>query len=141
MKLLLEISLIFAVCLAGQGLAALLPFPFPSSVMAMVLLFLLLLIKLIKPRQIENFSGFLLKNMALLFIPSGVGILESLDALRGSILPLLVICLVTTVLTFAVTACTVHGVILLQEAVCRRAEENKCGMSKGLAGKEDILHD
>ncbi len=141
MKLLLEISLIFAVCLAGQGFAALLPFPFPSSVMAMVLLFLLLMTKLVKPRQIENFSGFLLKNMALLFIPSGVGILESLDALRGSILPLLVICLVTTVLTFAATAYTVHGVILLQEAVRRRAAEKQYVMSEELAGEEEILHD
>ncbi len=138
MKLLLEISLIFAVCLAGQGLAALLPFPFPSSVMAMVLLFLLLSMKLVKPRQIENFSGFLLKNMALLFIPSGVGILESLDALRGSVLPLLVICMVTTVLTFAVTAYTVHGVILLQEASRRKSLKNEDGMPEEPAGKENF---
>lgn len=138
MKLLLEISLIFAVCLAGQGLAALLPFPFPSSVMAMVLLFLLLSMKLVKPRQIENFSGFLLKNMALLFIPSGVGILESLDALRGSVLPLLVICMVTTVLTFAVTAYTVHGVILLQEASRRKSSKNEDGTPEEPAGKENF---
>ncbi len=141
MKLLLEISLIFAVCLAGQGLAALLPFPFPSSVMAMVLLFLLLALKLVKPRQIENFSSFLLKNMALLFIPSGVGILESLDALRGSILPLLVICLVTTVLTFAATAYTVRGVILLQETVRRKSAKSEDGTSEGLAGKEELTND
>lgn len=120
MKLLLEISVIFLVCLAGQGIAGLLPFPFPSSVLAMILLFLLLVSKLIKPGHIENFSSFLLKNMSILFIPSGVGIVESYGALQGNILPLLAICLITTVLTFAVTAYTVHGVILLQQKFCKK---------------------
>lgn len=120
MKVLLEISIIFVVCLVGQGIAGLLPFPFPASVLAMILLFLLLAFRLIKPGHIENFASFLLKNMAILFIPSGVGILESVHALQGNVLPLVAVCLITTVLTFAVTAYTVHGVILLQQKFSRK---------------------
>lgn len=120
MKVLLEISVIFVICLVGQGIAGLLPFPFPASVLAMILLFLLLAFRLIKPGHIENFASFLLKNMAILFIPSGVGILESVHALQGNVLPLVAVCLITTVLTFAVTAYTVHGVILLQQKFSRK---------------------
>ena len=43
MHILTELSLIFALCLAGEGIAALLPVAFPASVISMVLLMVLLL--------------------------------------------------------------------------------------------------
>lgn len=138
MKILLEISLIFVICLVGQAISAILPFPFPSSVLAMILLFLLLAVRLIKPTQIEKFSSFLLKNMAILFIPSGVGILESVHALQGNILPLLAVCVITTILTFAVTAFTVHGVIVLQQKLQKKKPTQSCvGKGNAVRGCND----
>ncbi|MEM1484607.1 CidA/LrgA family protein [Oscillospiraceae bacterium PP1C4] len=115
MKIMTQIGVLFAVCLAGTGISALLPFPFPASVAAMILLLIFLLYGLVKPAQVEELCDFLLKNMIILFIPAGVGLLENLSVLGAYLLPLFVVCLITTVLTFAVTAFTVSGVIWLQE--------------------------
>ena len=81
----------------------------------MVILFVLLLTGAVKPARLGESSDFLLKNMAILFIPSGVGILEQYAFVREHILKLAAICLITTLLTFVVTAFTVLGVIRLQK--------------------------
>ena len=71
MSVLAQICVIFAVCLASEGIAAVLPFSFPASVIGMILLFLLLLSGLLKIDHIREKSDFLLANMAFFFIPAG----------------------------------------------------------------------
>ena len=80
----------------------------------MVLLFLLLCTGALKLRQIEDAAELLTKNMAFFFIPAGVGILEQLPLLLENLGPLAVICVVTTVLTFAASSGTVRLVLWLQ---------------------------
>lgn len=53
-----QIGIVLAVCLVGEGIAALLPIPFPASVISMVLLFLLLATKLLRPHHIKRKSIF-----------------------------------------------------------------------------------
>ena len=53
MSLMGELGLIFAVCLAGELIAALLPVAFPASVISMVLLMLLLLCGVVKEGHIS----------------------------------------------------------------------------------------
>ena len=60
MHILTELSLIFALCLAGEGIAALLPVAFPASVISMLLLMALLLTGVVKERRIQTVSRFLL---------------------------------------------------------------------------------
>ena len=115
MKIITQIGVLFGVCLGGVGISAVLPFPFPSSVSAMLLLFLLLLCRVIKPEQIDEIAGFLTKNMAILFLPAAVGIIESLDILRDSGIQILIICLVSTLLTFGVTATVVSLLMRLAD--------------------------
>lgn len=115
MDILKQIGIFFGICLVGEVTSALLPIPIPSSVIGMVLLFTLLCCKAVNPGHIQQKSDFLLGNMAFFFIPAGVGILESWSAVSDSVVPLLLICLITTVLTFAATAFTVKGVMVLQE--------------------------
>jgi holin-like protein len=107
-KLLVQIGIVFTICLVGEGIARLLPFAFPASVISMILLFLLLLSGALKVEHIREKGDFLLRNMAFFFIPSGVGLIEQTDVLRGKVLPLLAVCLITTVLTFAVSAATIR---------------------------------
>lgn len=114
MKILMQIALVFGVCLLGEGIALLLPIPFPASVIAMVLLFLLLVCRVIKPDHIREKARFLSANMAFFFIPAGVGIMEQYPLIREHLPALLLICLITTVLTFGATALTVKGVLCLQ---------------------------
>ena len=86
-KLLVQIGIVFGICLLGEWIASLLPFVFPSSVISMILLFLLLLIGLLKVEHIREKTDFLLKNMAFFFIPSGVALMEQTELLKGKILP------------------------------------------------------
>lgn len=78
-KLLVQIGIVFGICLVGEGIAAVLPFAFPASVLSMLLLFVLLLCGVLKVEHIREKGDFLLKNMAFFFIPSGVALLEQVD--------------------------------------------------------------
>ena len=119
MKMMFQIGLLFGVCLVGQLISVFLPVPFPGSVLSMIILFILLFSGVVKVDHIRQKADFLLKNMAFFFIPAGVGILLSFDLIKNSILPLLIIVVVTTILTFGATALTVQGVIALQDRLAR----------------------
>lgn len=125
MKIMLQIGVVLGICLLGEGISLLLPIAFPGSVISMILLFLLLLTGLLRPDHIRQKSDFLLQNMAFFFIPAGVGIMEYADVLLPVVLPLLFICLITTVLTFAASALTAKLVIHLQEKAASRKKEGK----------------
>ena len=115
-KLLVQIGIVFGICLIGELISKLLPFVFPSSVISMILLFLLLC-KLLKVEHIQEKGDFLLKNMAFFFIPSGVALIEQVDVLKAKLVPLLLVCLITTVLTFFVSAMTIRLVTRWQNGL------------------------
>ncbi len=123
MKGLFQIGIVFAVCFAGELLSRIIPLPIPASVMSMILLFVLLLLKWIKPRHIERFGDFLLKNMAFFFIPAGVAIIEQFDRLKNYLLPFLLICALTTIITFFATAYTVKAVMAIQKKLREGSHE------------------
>lgn len=107
MKIITQIGIVFAVCLVGEGISVILPFPFPASVISMILLFLLLCTGLLKERHIHEKANFLRGNMAFFFVPASVGILQYLDILSEVIFPLFIICLITTPLVYGATALSV----------------------------------
>lgn len=113
MKLLNQIFIVFCICFVGDIISYLLPIPFPGSVIAMVLLFMLLCTGAVRKRRIEAITDFLLKNMSLMFIPPTVSIIGYLDVLGEVFVPFVLICLITTVLTFLATAYSVKLVIFL----------------------------
>ena len=92
-RLLLSYLGSFAIFLAalalGKGIAALLPFAFPGSILGMLLLFLLLNFQLIKLHWVLPAGGLLLRHMALLFVPVAVGLLAYLDVVMHSWLAIL----------------------------------------------------
>ena len=78
MNLIVEFCIVFLICMAGEWIAALLPFTLPASVISLILLLILLLSGGVKERTIQGTSHFLIDNMGLFFIPSVVGTLEYL---------------------------------------------------------------
>ena len=112
MNIMGQLALIFGLSLVGEGVAALLPVSFPSSVISMVLLMALLLTGVIKDKHIKTVSNFLVANMAFFFIPSFVGIVEHGTLLKGQALPLLVIVGLTTPVVYLVTGWTVQLLML-----------------------------
>lgn len=117
MSILSQIVVIFAVCLAAEAIAAVLPFAFPASVLAMVLLLLLLAAKIVKPQQLKETSEFLLGNMTLCFVPVVAGIITYMDVLLESFWAIVLISILTTPLVFFVTG---HVVQLTMKWVRRR---------------------
>ena len=113
MNIMAEIAIICGICLVSEGISALIPVAFPASVIAMLILLLCLITSLLKVEHIREKSDFLLENMAFFFIPAGVNVINYLDILKASWLPLVVICTVTTVITFAATAYSIRLTILL----------------------------
>lgn len=103
MPILSQLLVIFCVYFASEGLSALLPIPFPASVMGMVVLLILLSAKVLKPSQLKETSSFLLDYIHLFFIPHCVGILKYLDLVMSSLWAILLISILTTPLVFFVT--------------------------------------
>jgi holin-like protein len=63
----------------GKLISAYLPVPFPGSIIGLILLFVALSTSLVKVKWITFSGNFILKYMALLFIPIGVGLLNYFD--------------------------------------------------------------
>lgn len=110
-----ELAIIFAVCLLGEFIVGLLPFKFSASVLSMIILLVLLAVKALKYDSIRSTADFLTSNMAVLFIPYGVKILQYLDVIRENLVLFMLIVLVTTPVVYGVTALTAQLVIKLQK--------------------------
>ena len=108
MKIIKQFGIIFSLCWLATVIEGLLPIAFPASVIAMLLLLVSLLAGVLKIDHIREKSDFLLANMAFFFIPAGVNVINYLDILKENWLPLLLICVITTVVTFAATAYSVR---------------------------------
>lgn len=113
--LFIQIAIVFGIYLGGESISYFLPIPIPGNIIGMIGLFILLLIKWVKLRHIEDLGKFLINNMAFFFIPAGVSIVESVELIKNDIIPILIICILSTLITFAVTALTAKGIIILQE--------------------------
>lgn len=123
MRILRQVSLIFMICLLCEGVASLLPFPFPGSVLSMIVLFLLFALKVLKPDDIKETSGLLLGNMMLVFVPSFVSIMNYFDVLKHIAVQFILIIVVSTMVTFLVGGAVVSLVSRLQERFRARKEE------------------
>lgn len=108
MTIMVELAILFGICLVSQGISALLPIEFPATVISMLLLLALLLLGLIKPQQIDRVCRFFVGNMAFFFIPPCVGLIDHAAALTSCLVPFLLIAIVTTPLIYAVTGWTVQ---------------------------------
>ena len=123
MRILRQVSLIFLICLLCEGIASLLPFPCPGSVLSMIVLFLLFALKVLKPDDIKETSGLLLGNMMLVFVPSFVSIMNYFDVLKHIAVQFILIIVVSTMVTFLVGGAVVSLVSRLQERFRARKEE------------------
>lgn len=101
--MLLEFCIIFVFLYTGKFVSTFLPVPIPGTVIGMLFLFFSLHLKLLKLESIEKAANILLVNMAILFIPPGVSLVKSLRLLEGSWIKIILIMIVTTIITIAVT--------------------------------------
>jgi holin-like protein len=96
MKILGQFGWIFFFSLLGVGLSLVLPLPIPGSVLGMILLFLALHFNWLKMEAVEVVGDWLVHNMAILFVPAGVGLMTNFGLLSSIWWQLLIIVIVST---------------------------------------------
>jgi len=92
--------------LLGTWLVELLGLPIPGNVIGMLLLFAALRMNLVRLEWVREAAQLLLSNMALLFVPAGVGVMVYFDLIIAEWLPIIVATLLSTFVVMAVTGWT-----------------------------------
>lgn len=95
MRIPAQLALILSICLVGEFLHRI-GIPVPGNILGMLILFLLLCFKIVREEAIEKVSGFFLKFLPLFFLPAGVGVLGAWGLLRGSVLNIFLVCVLSS---------------------------------------------
>lgn len=97
----LTLLLLFQLC--GEFISRILGLPIPGSVLGMGLLLLGLMTNLVDIKWFEEAAEMLLANMALFFVPAGVGVMIYGDLIAAEWLPISVATVLSTFVVMAVT--------------------------------------
>ena len=111
MKYLKQFVIILLVSFLGEILHYLIPIQIPASIYGLVLLFIALMTGLIQLPQVEETAKFLIEIMPMMFIPAGVGLLESWGVLKPILVPVIVILIVSTFLVMGVSGLVTQGIM------------------------------
>ena len=111
MKFLKQFSIILLISFLGEILHMLIPLPVPASVYGLVLMLAALITGVLKLGQVRETATFLIEIMPVMFIPAGVGLMESWSSLQPVWLPVILITIVTTILVMAVTGKVTQAMI------------------------------
>lgn len=99
--------------LIGEVLVRAAGLPVPGPVVGMLLLFLALRLRGGIPAALQGASRALLDNLALLFVPAGVGVMVHLELLRSAWWQLLLTVALSTLLTLLATAAVMQALVSL----------------------------
>ena len=132
MKFLRQIAIIMGISFLAELLEALIPLPIAASMYGLVLMLLGLVTKLIPLEKVEGAADFLIEIMPLLFVPPTVSVIANLEALKSILVPLLVICISTTILIMAVTGRTAQSLMRIGRSGAEKQESRAvdCGKNK-----------
>ena len=111
MKYLKQFGIIIVISLMGELLKELLPFSVPGSIYGLVIMLLALSTGIIKISSVKETSSFLLEIMPILFIPATVGLMDAWGVLREIIIPVLIACIIGTIIVMVVTGHVTQAII------------------------------
>lgn len=102
LKIVIQISLLYALYLVGSWIQHTFMLPIPGSVIGFVILFILLLTNGIKEKWIQDGANWLVSHLVLFIIPATVGVMSyfSLFIGKGSLL-ILIVCASTAMVLIA----------------------------------------
>lgn len=101
MKYVRQFLVILAISFVGELLKYILPFPVPASIYGMAILFIGLMTGWIRLDAVRETGKFLIEIMPVMFIPAGVGLMNSWGILKPVLVPVCVITVVTIVTVMA----------------------------------------
>lgn len=108
MKLYVQLMIIFAISIVGEGISLLFHLPIPGSIIGLILLFLALQFKILRLRHVSMVGNFLLANMTILFLPPAVGIMDKFHVIAPYLLPIILITVGAIILNVLVIAVVVN---------------------------------
>lgn len=100
--------LIYLCLYAGIFIASLLPIVIPGSIIGMLILFVLLSLQILPAKWVKPSSHLLIRYMALLFVPIGVGVMQYYDVLKTQFGPIVVSCFISTVVVLVIVSWSSH---------------------------------
>lgn len=113
MKIIKQIGIFFTVCWLSSGSGSVFTFLISIQCDWNDFVFICLLAGVFENRTYSGKSRFFRKNMAFFFVPAGVSVMNYFDILKSTLVPFLIICIVSTIITFAATAYSVQFVMKL----------------------------
>lgn len=116
MKYLKQLAIILAFSWAGELLHVWIPLPVPAAIYGMVLLLAFLWGKLLKVEDVKEAGSFFVSLLPVLFVVPAVGLLGCWDLIRENLLPIVLILIISTMVTFAVAGTVTR--------LCRKEEDN-----------------
>ncbi|ASJ13350.1 CidA/LrgA family protein [Thermococcus thioreducens] len=108
MKAYRGLAIIFGFYALGELATYILNLTVPGSVLGMLFLLGSLLTGLIKLEWVEGEAELLVRNMSVMFIPPGVGIVAYLGLIKSQAVPIFVALVLSFLVTLVVTAKTVE---------------------------------
>lgn len=103
MKYLKQLLTILTFCLIGEVLARVIPLPIPAAIYGLILLLIALSTGLLKADRISDTTKFLIQIMPILFVAPAANILQHWGLIAPNLVPIVLICVTTTFLVFAVS--------------------------------------
>ena len=103
MKYLSQFLIILGFTLAGEALQRIVPLPIPASVYGLALLFAALCLKIVKTEQVKQTGAFLTSILPILVVSPAVGIVDDWGLIRDDLLPILLLLIGSTVVTFGIS--------------------------------------
>jgi len=120
----------FAGYLLSEGLGL----PIPANVLGLLFLLLLLVLRLVALSDVEKVSDIIIGHLALIFLPSAVGIMEYFGLLQASFLKIMIPWMMACIVGYAVTGWVTQAAIRAQE---RRVSASYDGGQRGCGGLEE----
>ena len=108
MKYIAQFCIILGYTFIGEALQRILPLPIPGSVYSLILLFLALCFGIVRLDEVQETAHYLTTILPVMFVAPAVGIVEYLDMISSNLIPILLILLGTTVITFGISGTLVQ---------------------------------
>lgn len=118
MKYVKQFLIILGISLLGEVLKFGLSLPIPASIYGMAVLFICLMTGIVKLDDVREAGKFLIEIMPMMFIPAGVGLMDSWKTLQPVFLP---VCIITVITIFTVMLATGR----LSQWIIRRGNAQK----------------
>lgn len=115
MKYIRQLLIILVISFLGEALKYCLTFSVPASIYGLVLLFLCLETGIIKLEAVEDTAKYLIEIMPLMFIPAGVGLMNSWGGLKPIWGKIAVITVLSTAVVMIVSGRVTQYVIRRQK--------------------------